>query len=135
MLTFFVFVQFINVHSLVKIYERNCTCLTNSYPQCTWRAQPASQADSRSICFPSPSSIFHYSPSRCHSSLCFIPGLTTTSGAVARINRPEQLGLPPDQDHPPDLTEDTALPSPRPPQPPVSRCLRNAGFNRTALFM
>lgn len=107
---------------------RSWACIYTGYPQCTWRAQPASQSDSvfkkrikkstPSICFSSSSSISSSSPRSCHLDSLFhaLPHqfiqpstTTTTSGAVAWINRPQQLGLSPEQDHPSRLDQQHTL--------------------------
>lgn len=107
---------------------RSWACIYTGYPQCTWRAQPASQSDSifkkrikkstPSICFSSSSSISSSSPRSCHLDSLFhalphqfiqLSTTTTTSGAVAWINRPQQLGLSPEQDHPSRLDQQHTL--------------------------
>ena len=101
---------------------RSWAWIHTAYPQCTWWAQPASQADSllrkkKSQSKTRPPSASHHShpsllppPHPCHtdsfsrsvscSTSLTHPALTTASTAVAWINRPQQLGQTSDQDHP-----------------------------------
>lgn len=118
------------IHRDHSTTSKTWACAHRAYPQCTWWAQPASRVDSKakkkrggkegrnrkkekkkktpSICFPSSSSISPtpvnqtLSPSLFHAlpRQLIQPSTTTTTGAAAWINSPQQLGLTFDQDHP-----------------------------------